>query len=175
MRKPIGNSKRFEIFKRDKFTCQYCGNHPPKTILELDHIIPVSKGGGNEEDNLATSCFECNRGKAARSLNTAPKSLKDKAEQIKEADEQLIGYQNIIREQMQRVEDETFEVLDELGLTNEDGSARKKDFRDVKLFINKIGFLEVLEAAEIATSASTNNVYRYFCGVCWNKYRSLEV
>lgn len=58
-RKPIGNSKRFEIFKRDLFTCQYCGNHPPKTVLEIDHIIPVSKGGDNSQDNLITSCFVC--------------------------------------------------------------------------------------------------------------------
>ena len=37
-RKPIGKKMRFEVFKRDKFTCQYCGRKAPDVILEVDHI-----------------------------------------------------------------------------------------------------------------------------------------
>jgi hypothetical protein len=59
---------RFEIFKRDSFVCQYCGSHPPKAILHVDHIVPVADGGENDEDNLTTSCAACNLGKGARSL-----------------------------------------------------------------------------------------------------------
>lgn len=33
-------SLRFEVFKRDNFTCRYCGQAPPTAILEVDHIIP---------------------------------------------------------------------------------------------------------------------------------------
>ncbi len=65
---PIGKSKRFEIFKRDGFTCQYCGNRPPDVILEVDHVHPVSKGGTSEPLNLVTSCFDCNRGKRDKVL-----------------------------------------------------------------------------------------------------------
>ena len=54
---------RFEVFKRDKHTCQYCGRSPPAVILEVDHIIPISSGGTDELSNLITSCFDCNRGK----------------------------------------------------------------------------------------------------------------
>lgn len=56
---------RFEILKRDNFTCQYCGRNvkEDKVKLHLDHIIPKSKGGKNETDNYTTSCFECNEGK----------------------------------------------------------------------------------------------------------------
>lgn len=52
---------RLKIFERDNFTCQYCGCSTKK--LECDHIIPVSRGGGNEESNLLTACFQCNRAK----------------------------------------------------------------------------------------------------------------
>ncbi len=56
---------RFDILKRDNFTCQYCGKKPPEVELEVDHIIPLSKGGSNEEKNLTTSCERCNYEKKA--------------------------------------------------------------------------------------------------------------
>ena len=65
----------FEVFKRDSFTCQYCGKSAPDAVLEVDHIIPVSKGGDNDISNLITSCFECNRGKSNKKL-TDNQSLK---------------------------------------------------------------------------------------------------
>jgi len=56
---------RFEIFKRDNFTCQYCGRNvkDDKVKLHLEHIVPKSNGGESEIDNYTTSCFECNIGK----------------------------------------------------------------------------------------------------------------
>lgn len=63
-RKPISKRMRFEVLKRDSFTCQYCGKQPPDTVLHLDHIKPVSKGGKNTILNLVTSCVDCNLGKS---------------------------------------------------------------------------------------------------------------
>ena len=54
------NILKWKIFRRDNFTCQKCGS---QDTLELDHIIPVSKGGSNKKDNLQTLCFSCNRKK----------------------------------------------------------------------------------------------------------------
>lgn len=65
----INTKVRFEIFKRDSFTCQYCGRSAPKVELEVDHIIPFSLGGETYVDgeiyysNLITCCSECNTGK----------------------------------------------------------------------------------------------------------------
>jgi HNH endonuclease len=59
---------RFAIFERDLFTCQYCGLRPPDTVLQLDHIHPISKGGEDTEENLITSCVDCNAGKTNRIL-----------------------------------------------------------------------------------------------------------
>lgn len=65
---------RFEVFKRDRFTCSYCGRTPPEVLLEADHIIPKAAGGSDDLANLTTACATCNRGKAARLLEegTAP-------------------------------------------------------------------------------------------------------
>jgi len=67
-REPIPPSVRFEVLRRDGFRCQYCGRSSSDgdVILEVDHIVPVSKGGTNDLNNLITSCRECNRGKGAR-------------------------------------------------------------------------------------------------------------
>ena len=70
-RKAISKKIRFEIFKRDKFTCKWCGRSPvqDEVILEVDHITPVKLGGNNHMLNLVTSCFDCNRGKAANKID----------------------------------------------------------------------------------------------------------
>jgi 5-methylcytosine-specific restriction endonuclease McrA len=55
-----------EVFRRDNYTCRYCGRIGGK--LEADHIIPFSKGGSDELDNLVTSCRTCNRQKKDKSI-----------------------------------------------------------------------------------------------------------
>ena len=57
---------RFKTFKKDNFTCRYCGRSPLKdrnVRLHCDHIIPRSKDGQDILDNLITACGECNMGK----------------------------------------------------------------------------------------------------------------
>jgi 5-methylcytosine-specific restriction endonuclease McrA len=56
---------RFEIFKRDFFTCQYCGRNVKDDGIKLhcDHIQPRSKGGRDVPENLVTACLDCNIGK----------------------------------------------------------------------------------------------------------------
>ncbi len=51
---------RFAVFLRDKFTCQYSGKNSQKCQIEVDHILPISKGNSNSFGNLVTACQECN-------------------------------------------------------------------------------------------------------------------
>lgn len=67
-RKAISLKVRFEVFKRDKFTCQYCGARAPHARLEIDHRVPVCDGGGDEIDNLTAACQPCNAGKSGNPL-----------------------------------------------------------------------------------------------------------
>lgn len=60
---------RRAIKERDGFTCLKCGasiEKEPNLLLEIDHIVPVSKGGLTTEDNLQTLCWRCNRSKGAK-------------------------------------------------------------------------------------------------------------
>jgi len=82
-RKSLSKSTRFEVFKRDSFTCQYCGAKAPDVILEVDHIKPVCDGGTNDLMNLITSCRDCNRGKGKKKINDKS-TLSKQREQIEE-------------------------------------------------------------------------------------------
>lgn len=60
---------RLKIKNRDNYTCKKCGistNSEKNLLLEIDHIIPLSKGGITTEDNLQTLCWKCNRTKGSR-------------------------------------------------------------------------------------------------------------
>ena len=60
---------REKIKQRDNYTCQECNNSTskePNLLLEIDHIIPLSKGGMTSESNLQTLCWKCNRKKGAK-------------------------------------------------------------------------------------------------------------
>lgn len=90
-RKPISKSKRFEVFKRDSFKCQYCGAVAPDVLLQVDHIRPVADGGTNELTNLITSCEPCNNGKSNTLLsdNSAVSKARNQMEVLQERREQL--------------------------------------------------------------------------------------
>ena len=57
------NFTRFNVFLRDKFTCQYCGE---KKDLTFDHLLPKSKGGITDWENVVTACSSCNVKKGGR-------------------------------------------------------------------------------------------------------------
>jgi len=65
-RSSLPKALRHKILKRDRFTCQACGARSPDVELEVDHKLPVSRGGTDEESNLTTLCKDCNRGKRDR-------------------------------------------------------------------------------------------------------------
>lgn len=90
-RKVLSKKLRFEVFKRDSFTCQYCGRKAPDVILQVDHIKPVSKGGNNDIMNLVTSCVDCNLGKHDKELddNSVIALRQKQAEELQARREQI--------------------------------------------------------------------------------------
>lgn len=173
-RKPLSKKVRFEVFKRDGFTCQYCGAHPPNVVLEVDHIEAVARGGTDDEGNLITACFDCNRGKAARDIEVAPESLVERGARVAEAEEQLAGYREIIRAAEARKEADAWEVIEALFGAQKTTHDR---FASVTLFLKRLDLFEVLDAAQIARAAKPYSEpvrFKYFCGVCWSKIRATE-
>ena len=60
---------RFNVFLRDKFTCQYCHDFFKAEELTFDHVIPKSKGGKTSWQNVVTCCRLCNTKKGNKTLN----------------------------------------------------------------------------------------------------------
>lgn len=110
---PISVRTRFEVFKRDQFTCLYCGRTSPDVVLEVDHIVPVCEGGSDDVINLTTSCWDCNRGKAGVPLGKilTGEDPHDKAIAIKEQERQLREYDRVVKAARKRREKMAWELL----------------------------------------------------------------
>jgi hypothetical protein len=169
----ISKKNRFDVFKRDGFKCQYCSSQPPTVILEVDHIMPVSKGGKNNIDNLITACFNCNRGKSNKELTSIPKSLKEKSENLKIAKEQYLMLQKAIK-QNQDVISKGIDLVESIYTSSFDNWCFTDKFRlSVENFINRLGLLEVIDSMKkaVARIYDADKVLGYFCAICWNKIK----
>lgn len=173
-RKPLPKKLRFEVFKRDGFSCQYCGSNPPKVVLECDHIKPVSKGGENEIDNLITACFDCNRGKSNVELTRVPLSISEKHKILIDKDLQFKEYQKLIRsiEKRLRKEENSVENIYTSWFENWELTDNYKK-STIRSFIDKLGIIEVKQSMDKACSKmhNENHALKYFCGICWNKIK----
>ncbi len=77
-RRVMTKALREEIAKRDNYTCRICGKYMPDGVgLQIDHIMPVSKGGKSVPSNLQVLCSKCNGRKSGR-LFQQPKQRTDK-------------------------------------------------------------------------------------------------
>jgi hypothetical protein len=185
-RKSTGKRQRFNIFKRDRFTCQYCGRTPPTIVLVIDHILPVSKGGTSDDHNLITSCEACNQGKADGLLSIVPQSVETQLAEQVERHEQLREFNKYL---LQARKETTALANDMLATWNEqagntpdgfDYQANNREYlATFKRFMARLPAADVYEAIDIAMSKkppgySDKYTFKYFCGVCWNKIKKRE-
>lgn len=177
-RKALSKKTRFEVFKRDDFTCQYCGAHPPATVLHVDHIVPVAEGGGNDESNLITACQGCNLGKGARVLSDKSKPLAQRAIETAEREAQIKGYAEVMEARKRRIEDDAWRVCEPFCDAFYGEHRIGRDWlSSVRNFNEKLGVHRVEEAMELALARriySASGTFRYFCAVCWNWIREDE-
>ena len=68
-RKTLSLKLRFQVLKKSNYSCQLCGlSASDGARLEIDHKLPLAKGGTNDIQNLWALCFDCNRGKGINEL-----------------------------------------------------------------------------------------------------------
>jgi hypothetical protein len=149
MRKPIPKSLRFEVFKRDSFTCQYCGSKAPDVLLHIDHIKPVADGGENDILNLVTACVGCNLGKSHKLLsdNSAIEKQRDQLQQLAERRHQLemmVEWRESLRDldtdYVSAIQDEFLKYA--TFIANETGE------RDIRKWLKKYTVAEIFAAIE---------------------------
>jgi len=152
-RKAISKKLRFEVFKRDSFTCQYCGRSAPDVVLHVDHINPVAGGGGSDILNLITSCLDCNLGKGARELSDDSALQKQRA-QLAELNERREQLEMMVkwREGLRSIDDDAISKLEDLfeQLTGRVFSEYGR--KQVKGWLRRYEFGALYEAMEAAAS-----------------------
>lgn len=176
-RKSLSRKIRFEVFKRDSFTCQYCGCKAPDVILEVDHINPVAKGGKNDLMNLVTSCFDCNRGKSDKKLSDMS-AIEKQRNQIEEL--------NLRRQQLEMMlewrdgiisieEDKYNKAIDYWNKKWEKVALSETGEKDLSKLVKKFGLISTLDAIDKAvekykkdeTAESSNYVFDKIGGILY--------
>lgn len=191
----VGVRLRFEVFKRDRFTCVYCGRTPPAVLLEIDHVLPRAAGGADGMDNLITSCADCNRGKGAVLLDEgrAPAISRAQVGALEERVAQAEAYAKAMQAHRQ-LEDGAIDMViaawaEAFGGARQEradgmwwqlpaGSEFPKP-SSVRRMLQSLVLDDVLEAVDIAAGwadwqcggRAEPRVVRYFFGVCWRRIR----
>lgn len=153
-REGISKKTRFEVFKRDKFTCQYCGKKAPDVVLHVDHIKPVADGGKSDILNLVAACVDCNSGKGARKLSDnavldAQRAQLEALQQRREQLEMLIEWRDELADfgttkavAMERA------ICDEFGWPG----IKEKGIVEIRKWLKKFELSELLTALDAAVA-----------------------
>lgn len=182
-RKAISKKTRFEVFKRDKFTCQYCGKMAPDVVLEVDHIKPVAEGGTNSLMNLVTACRDCNRGKGKTELSDESELKKQQA-QLAELAERREQAKMMIewRSELTDIYRMQAQSIDAYISAVSDWACSEHGISDLMKLIGRFSYTEVYDAVEIAfsyyykgTDASWNKAFNKIGGICYNRRKQKEL
>ena len=182
-RKNIPNKLRFEVFKRDSFTCQYCGQSAPNVVLEVDHLLPVSKGGDNDILNLITSCWTCNNGKSNILLTDNTMLEKQKA-QLDELNEKRLQLEMMIewRESLNNLDDDIAQKIADYFGNQANCDVNETGLKKIKQWTKKFTYQQILEAVELSvnqyvkkgTNTETNKAFDMVPRICAAKKRQAE-
>ena len=182
-RKNIPNKLRFEVFKRDSFTCQYCGQSAPNVVLEVDHLLPVSKGGDNDILNLITSCWTCNNGKSNILLTDNTMLEKQKA-QLDELNEKRLQLEMMIewRESLNNLDDDIAQKIADYFGNQANCDVNETGLKKIKQWTKKFTYQQILEAVELSvnqyvkkgTNDETNKAFDMVPRICAAKKRQTE-
>lgn len=165
---------RFEVLRRDGYTCRYCGAKAPDVTLTVDHVVPIALGGDDDPRNLVTACQPCNAGKS---------SVPADAELVADVDATAMLFaQAAERVAERRRADRTIVEgiiagVDEVWSTyhNHRGDPIDRDpgwAATIDTFIGRglnLDDLTYYVRVAMGSRAHHDDVWRYFCGCCWRE------
>lgn len=172
----VSKRLRFEILRRDNFTCRYCGKTAAEIELHVDHVLPVTLGGKDEATNLVTSCEPCNTGKS---------SIAPDASLVADIEEKALVWGRALAlavEQRETALDEKRQLLEYFEnewmdrYTNPVPIGHDWAETVTRFYSYGLSVAELDDAIDIAyqSPVKAENVWKYFCGVCWRKVDDLR-
>ncbi len=180
----VSRRLRFEILRRDGHTCRYCGAQAPDVPLTVDHVIPVTLGGGDEPMNLVTACQPCNAGKSSVPADAAiVADVEADALRWAKAMERAAWYRSIDRRVMDDLVAE-FDAEWSRWHVTVDGERtdrpvpRDESWRNsIERFLsNGLPLEELKRLVPLAmdSTAIPDATWRYFCGCAWKAISELQ-
>lgn len=173
----VSKRTRFEVLRRDNYTCRYCRSTEGE--LTVDHVVPASLGGSDNPSNLVAACKDCNAGKAS----TSP----DEAIVVDVSDDEIRWARALKQASERRIAElrRRQEVTDWFVSLWESSMPAFADLPEVAEVADTVGrFMGLGLAAEeiehaVHSAAAASHVYqrarwKYWCGICWNKVRTLH-
>lgn len=146
-------------------------------ILEVDHLVPVAKGGQNEILNLVTSCRDCNRGKGARQLSDET-AVERQRQQLEDAQDRREQMRMIVewKHSLMELQNDMLEAISDILLMHSGYTFNDNGEAILRRLLNMFSFDEVCEAAEIAfstyyrgTDSTWETAFNKIGGICYNR------
>ena len=178
-RRQIPKRTRFEVLRRDSYTCRYCGAQAPDVPLTVDHVVPVALGGGDEPSNLVTACRDCNYGKASTSPDEHTVADVDadaqrwaealnRAAEIRRAQSRVTEHESVLQIFYNRWTDT---LGSEWGLISGDWEPSIVRFYDSGLTV-----ADMAESIAVVSrnAANLRQPFRYFCSLAWSEIETRQ-
>lgn len=173
-RKPMSKKLRFEVFKRDNFTCQYCGQMAPNVLLDVNHINPVKERGINNIINLITSCRECNIVNGANTF-TDNQVITQQQQQLKLISEKRKQLKMMLdwRLELEKFHSDQIDIIENIIFKDTGNEATEYGRSLILKVIKKFGIDETIESSEIAKVqyASTSKIFEYIPRICGTRVK----
>ena len=180
-RSAIKKKIRFEVFKRDNFTCQYCGRTSPDVLLEVDHIKPIAGGGKNDILNLVTSCRDCNRGKGKTELSDNAEITKQRR-QLEEMNERRAQLTMMVkwREELEGMNEKFVDFASDHLEAVTGFKASDVGRRTIRKIMYEFSIAEVISAIDAGIATYRNlpdrdkaqTVLEKLGGICYNRRKN---
>jgi hypothetical protein len=177
----VSKRLRYEILRRDNYTCRYCGQAAPDVKLTVDHVMPVALGGSDDSSNLVTACAACNSGKSASTpdapivADVAQKALQWAAAMEQVADERAASdyYRRELHEAF-IAHWNTWTWTDAWGNKNTIEIPRSYGASIDQFHAAGLNLDDLESLIDVAMEAKTKDEWRYFCGCCWRRIREMQ-
>lgn len=176
----ISRRLRFEILRRDRHTCRYCGAQAPDVALTVDHVTPTTLGGSDDPTNLVTACQPCNAGKSSVPADAAiVADVEADALRWARAMEAAAIWRRCDRASMDAAVAEFDAAWSRWHVTStKEPIPRDSGWRtSVERFLeNGLPIEELTRLVRVAMDSQSSNTdkWRYFCGCAWRAITDLQ-
>lgn len=155
----VSKRTRFEVLRRDDYTCRYCGQSAPDVKLTVDHVLPVALGGGDDPTNLVAACKDCNAGKSSMSPDA------QLVDDVREDAGRWSAAMQLASHLLEQECDEIEEVLERFKAHWQNYLPTSWESTVERLYVAGLPESVILKCADIAINAyGVHSRWAYFCG-----------